>query len=89
MDAYLQGDYEPNMDYVDGVLDERNWGESDHSTLHANLCSWIAPHGWRHGIDVFAALRMRIGATRYRVPDLVLVSCKRKRGGSRNSTLES
>jgi hypothetical protein len=28
---YLTGDYEPDCDYVDGVLEERNLGESNHA----------------------------------------------------------
>ncbi len=80
VDEYLRSDYEPDMDYVDGVLEERNVGELDHSVLQAHLAAWIVSHGWRYGIDVFTALRTQITGTRFRVPDLVLVKGKRKRG---------
>ena len=80
VDEYLRSDYEPDMDYVDGVLEERNVGELEHSALQTQLSAWIVAHGWRHGIDVFTEQRTQIGATRVRVPDLVLVKGRRKRG---------
>jgi Uma2 family endonuclease len=80
VEEYLRSDYEPDRDYVDGVLEERNVGELDHSALQAHLTAWIVAHGWKQGIDVFTEQRTQITATRYRVPDLVLVTGKRKRG---------
>jgi hypothetical protein len=34
---YLSTDYEPDCDYVDGLLEERNVGEKDHSKLQTML----------------------------------------------------
>jgi hypothetical protein len=33
MEEYLSSSYEPDCDYVDGVLEERNLGEYDHGNL--------------------------------------------------------
>ena len=30
---YLASNYDPDRDYVDGILQERHWGEYDHSRL--------------------------------------------------------
>jgi hypothetical protein len=33
LDTYLTTSYEPDVDYVDGVLEERNVGEYDHNIV--------------------------------------------------------
>ena len=37
IEEYLSHTYEPDCDYVDGHLEERNLGERDHSRLHSVL----------------------------------------------------
>ena len=31
VEQYLTGQYESDVDYVDGIIEERNLGENDHS----------------------------------------------------------
>ncbi len=80
VDEYLRSDYEPDMDYVDGVLEERNVGEQDHSCLQAMLVAWLVSNAWKVGLDARTEQRTRITSTRFRVPDIVLMKGKRKRG---------
>ena len=40
LDEYLRTDYEPDCDYVDGELQERNLGEKEHSCRRSSLNSW-------------------------------------------------
>ena len=70
VEEYLGTVYEPDCDYVDGALVSRNAGEKTHSKLIARLLFCLrdlAP-------DFFSiqTTRVRISATRYRVPDLCL-----------------
>ncbi len=71
---YLNTSYRPDRDYIDGRVEERNVGEHDHAALQAALILWFGQHqeDWR--IEVLPEQRMRISATKYRVPDICLVS---------------
>ena len=37
LEEYLQTSYHPDCDYVDGEVQERNWGEFDHATVQMFL----------------------------------------------------
>lgn len=71
---YLKSSYSPDRDFVDGRVEERNVGEHDHGAVQAALVLWFGEHqnDWR--IEVLPEQRMRISGTRYRVPDICLVS---------------
>jgi len=70
VEKYLHTSYEPEAEFVDGVIERRNAGEMSHSEplsatmlyLHENRACW--------GIEVLPILRVRVSATRYRVPDI-------------------
>jgi hypothetical protein len=34
---YLATVYRPDCDFVDGVIEERNWGENDHAGLQPHV----------------------------------------------------
>lgn len=36
--VYLGSVFRPDLDYVDGELEERNWGEVEHATLQKMIC---------------------------------------------------
>ncbi len=42
LEEYLRTDYEPDCDYVDGELEERNVGEKEHSAVQAFFIKWLA-----------------------------------------------
>ncbi len=74
---YLRSSYDPDVDYVDGVLEERNVGEFDHSDLQCEIVRWVRNRSKESGLNAFAELRTRIGSGRYRVPDIVILQGKR------------
>jgi hypothetical protein len=41
LDTYLTTSYEPDVDYVDGVLKERNVGEYDHNIVQRAIMIWF------------------------------------------------
>jgi Uma2 family endonuclease len=81
VDEYLHTSYDPDVDYVDGVLEERNVGEFDHSDLQSEIVHWIRSNCLDLGLNAFVELRTRIGPTRFRIPDVVILEGKRPRAG--------
>jgi Uma2 family endonuclease len=75
---YLATSYDPDMEYVDGVLVERNVGDWLHSLIQRNLIVALSrkyPH-----LFAVPELRSRTKETRYRLPDVsVLLSPPRTR----------
>ena len=74
VEEYLQSCYEPDVDYVDGVLEERSLGEMDHGALQRRLLLLIC--GLTPGMEsrVFPETRVQVAATRYRVPDICVLA---------------
>ena len=69
---YLGSVYRPDVDYVDGVLEERNVGELDHADVqHAvrELFGSLRSDGYR-GVQ---ETRLQVSETRFRVPDVCLM----------------
>lgn len=79
VDEYLHNSYEPDCDYVDGELVERNVGEYKHSLLQLILSGWFRDMERRLPIRAGTELRMRVSPTRFRIPD-VTVMLKSQRG---------
>src|SRR5271166_835939 len=72
VDEYLNSSYEPDMDYVDGRLEERNVGEIEHSEVIAAILGWFIQHAGEWQIRVLPDVRTQVSPTRFRVPDIVL-----------------
>ena len=70
VEEYLSTDYSPDCDFVDGVLEDRNVGEKDHSTLQAAFIIWFYLHTKDLGIRVFPEQRVQVSTSRYRIPDV-------------------
>jgi Uma2 family endonuclease len=71
---YLKTSYRPDCDFVDGRIEERNAGEHDHAGLQAALILWFGQQQKEWNIEVLPEQRMQISPTRFRVPDVCLVS---------------
>jgi Uma2 family endonuclease len=74
VNEYLNSSYSPDRDFVDGRVEERNVGEHDHAAVQAALILWFGQHQNEWRIEVLPEQRMRISSTRFRVPDVCLVS---------------
>jgi len=70
---YLRTTYEPDCDYVDGELQERNLGERPHSFLQLILAAMF--HANRRAWNIVAGteVRVQVGAHRFRVPDVAVM----------------
>jgi Uma2 family endonuclease len=71
---YLKSTYRPDCDYVDGRVEERNVGEHDHAALQAALILWFGQHQQEWNIEVLPEQRIQVSPTRFRVPDVCLLS---------------
>ena len=68
VEEYLNTSYDPDREYVDGVLVERNMGDWLHSLIQSNILFALRrkfPH-----LKVVPALRTSVADARFRLPDV-------------------
>jgi Uma2 family endonuclease len=70
---YLAASFDPDRDYVDGELQERNLGERPHSQTQMRLGAFLFQRQAQWGICVLPEQRVQVSGTRFRVPDLCVV----------------
>jgi Uma2 family endonuclease len=70
VEVYLRSSYEPDAEYVDGMIEERPTGEFDHASWQLAIVKWFLLHEKEWNIRVLPELRVQVAATRYRVPDV-------------------
>jgi Uma2 family endonuclease len=71
LEEYLNTSYDPDVEYVDGVLVERNVGDWPHSLVQRNMVVALS----RKYPRVYAVpeFRSQTRATRYRLPDVCVL----------------
>jgi len=74
INEYLKTSYDPDCDYVDGVIEERNLGEFDHARLQTALAIYFGNRMKELGICVVVEQRIQVSPTRFRVPDVCVVA---------------
>jgi len=78
VEDYLNTSYDPDVEYIDGALQERNVGDWLHALIQSNVLFALRrkyPH-----LKVVAELRSSVTETRYRLPDVcVLLSAPKTR----------
>jgi Uma2 family endonuclease len=70
---YLATLYRPDCEYLDGELLERNVGEWDHSRLQMLLSGYLLNREKQLGIVVVPEQRVQVKATRFRIPDILVL----------------
>ena len=73
VEEYLHTVYEPECDFVDGQLEERNVGEYDHSLLQTVLAHIFMLHRKEWGVQPYTELRTQVKLTRFRCPDVLVL----------------
>jgi Uma2 family endonuclease len=76
VEEYLHTVYRPDCDYVDGVVEERNLGERDHSWIQGNLVTFFRSQFRKTGITALPEWRFQTRPTRFRIPDVVVTRGK-------------
>ena len=70
---YLETTYHPDREYIDGELLERNVGKWEHSRIQLLIGAWFAIHERQWQVMTATEARMRVGASRIRIPDVTIV----------------
>ena len=70
---YLAASYDPDRDYVDGELQERNLGERPHSYTQMSLGAFLFDRKAQWGIHVLSEQRVQVSPTRFRIPDVCVI----------------
>lgn len=78
IEVYLRSSYEPDAEYVDGVIEERPAGELDHSSWQGAILAYFAEHPeWK--VKALPSLRVKVSPTRYRIPDVTVLKAEAPR----------
>lgn len=70
---YLASSYEPDCEFEDGVLIERNVGTEKHSWLQMALGAYIFRRRRAWGVNVYSEQRVRVRKGKYKLPDVCIV----------------
>jgi Uma2 family endonuclease len=73
LDVYLRTAWEPDAEYVDGVIEERPMGEYDHSSWQHAIELWFSRHAKEWNIRVRPELRVQVTLHKFRVPDVTIL----------------
>lgn len=79
IEQYLNTTYRPDVDYVDGYIERRNLGKFDHADLQFEIAGLLRPRQKEWSIRVVGENRVRVSATRVRIPDVCVLEGTRKR----------
>jgi Uma2 family endonuclease len=73
IEQYLNTTYRPDVDYVDGYIEERNLGDTDHAKLQTRLAVLLSLKEEEWGIEAMTEVRVQVSPTRFRIPDVCVV----------------
>ena len=80
VEEYLHTNYDPDREYVDGEVVERNLGEKTHSIIQRNLILFIGNQAKQLSIEVFPEQRVQVSRTRFRIPDVTVIKLSQEQG---------
>jgi len=72
VEEYLRTSYDPDVDYVDGALEERNLGEFEHALVQAKITVWLDAQCLSKRLFVVTEARVQVAPSRFRIPDICL-----------------
>jgi Uma2 family endonuclease len=78
LEVYLQSSYEPDAEFVNGVIEARPMGEWDHSSWQHAIELWFAQHAKEWNIRVRPELRVQVSPGNFRVPDVTVLDRDRE-----------
>jgi Uma2 family endonuclease len=74
VEEYLNTSYRPDVEYVDGEIQERNLGEFDHADLQLALGTLLRNRQRDWTIRVVVEVRVQVAPTRFRIPDVCVLA---------------
>ncbi len=75
---YLHTSYQPDCDYVDGHVEQRNLGEHEHSQIQTILTILCGIHQRQWNVSVLVECRLQVRPDRFRVPDVMILRKSQK-----------
>ena len=72
LQVYLETDYRPDCDWIDGEVKERNAGEGQHSNIQGFFVGFFLQHKREWGIRIWPEQRVLVAANSFRVPDVTV-----------------
>ncbi len=79
VEEYLKTTYEPDAEYVNGVIEERNTGSDIHSAWQVAVSTYFSGRAREWNIRVRPVLRVKTGECRYRIPDIAILDANAPR----------
>jgi len=73
VEVYLNSSYEPDAEYVDGVIEERPMGEWNHADWQAAILEFFRSRRHEWNVRAAAELRIQVSAGNFRVPDVTIL----------------
>ncbi len=70
---YLETNYRPDREYVDGELRERNVGKWEHARVQWLLANWFGNREAQWNVTGSTEQRVQVSNSRVRIPDLVVL----------------
>jgi len=70
VEEYLHTSYQPDVEYVDGEIQERNVGELEHARMIKAVLRWLLQHEMAWEIEALSDVRVQVSPTRFRIPDI-------------------
>jgi len=73
LDQYLHETWDPDREFVDGEVVERNMGEKDHAAWQIALARLLSNFRQSANIRVYPELRLQTAPTHFRIPDIMVI----------------
>ena len=73
VEEYLATSYDPDCEFVDGHILERNLGKREHSVLQDEILAFFRDRRKLLRLRAFPEHRIQVGPTRFRVPDVTVM----------------
>ena len=67
---YLNNSYRPDVEYIDGELQERNAGEIEHARTIVAVLTWFIGRSQEWQVESLPDVRVQVRQDRFRVPDV-------------------
>jgi len=73
VEEYLRTVYQPDCDYVDGEVLQRNMAEVDHSSLQGEIIGYFYLRRKEWNVTILPEVLVQVKPARYRIPDIGIV----------------
>ena len=70
VEEYLRTEYEPNCEYIDGILVSKPLPDRIHARLQALITAYLLSIEENYGLSAVTEIHTRIAPQRWRVPDI-------------------